>query len=103
MRCFCSGAADAYSERQRPRVYCPDASTVVRAARRRTAVLYVESFNGKLRDVLLNGELFYTLHEAQVIVEGWRQRDNTRRPHSALGYRPPAPETRTFTPISLSA
>ena len=64
---------------------------------------YVESFNGKLRDELLNGELFYTLHEAQVIVEGWRQRYNTRRPHSALGYRPPAPETRTFTPISLSA
>ena len=64
---------------------------------------YVESFNGTLRDELLNGELFYTLHEAQVIVEGWRQRDNTRRPHSALGYRPPAPETRTFAPINLSA
>ena len=64
---------------------------------------YVESFNGKLRDELLNGELFYTLHEARVIVEGWRQRYNTQRPHSALGYRPPAPETRTFTPITLSA
>src|SRR6476660_10092036 len=57
----------------------------------------------ELRDELLNGELFYTLHEARVIVEGWRQRYNTRRPHSALGYRPPAPETRTFTPITLSA
>ena len=55
------------------------------------------------RDALLNGELFYTLHEARVIVEGGRQRYNTHRPHSALGYRPPAPETRTFTPITLSA
>ena len=63
---------------------------------------YVESFNGKLRDELLNSELFYTLHEARVIVEGWRQRYNTQRPHSALGYRPPAPETRTFAPISGS-
>lgn len=64
---------------------------------------YVESFNGKLRDELLNGELFYTLHEARVIVGGWRQRYNTHRPHSALGYRPPTPETRTFAPISVSA
>ena len=64
---------------------------------------YVESFNGKSRDELLNGELFDTLHEAQVLVERWRQRDNAHRPHSALGYRPPAPETRTITPISLSA
>lgn len=63
----------------------------------------MESFNGKLRDELLNGELFYTLQEARVIVERWRQCYNTQRPHSALGYRPPAPETRTFSPISLSA
>ena len=64
---------------------------------------YVESFNGKLRDELLNGELFHTLHEAQVLVERWQQRYNAPRPHSALGYRPPAPETRTITPIGLSA
>ncbi len=44
---------------------------------------YVESFNGKLRDESLNGELFYTLHEARAIVDGWRQRYNTQRPHSA--------------------
>jgi transposase InsO family protein len=56
-----------------------------------------------LRDELLNGELFYTLHEARVIVEGWRQRYNTHHPHSALGYRPPTPETRTVAPISVSA
>ena len=53
---------------------------------------YYESFNGKLRDELLNGEIFYTLREAQVIIEQWRAHYNTIRPHSALGYRPPAPE-----------
>jgi transposase InsO family protein len=55
---------------------------------------YVESFNGKFRDELLNGELFYTLQEAQIIIERWRRQYNRDRPHSALGYRPPAPETR---------
>ena len=54
---------------------------------------YCESFNGKLRDELLNGELFYTLREAQVLLEQWRCHYNRTRPHSALGYRPPAPET----------
>lgn len=54
---------------------------------------YIESFNGKLRDELLNGEIFYTLLEAQVLIERWRRFYNTKRPHSALGYRPPAPET----------
>ncbi len=53
---------------------------------------YVESFNGKLRDELLNGEIFYTLAEAKVLIERWRQHYNKVRPHSALGYRPPAPE-----------
>ena len=53
---------------------------------------YVESFNGKLRDELLNGEIFYTLKEAQILIERWRIHFNTRRPHSALGYLPPAPE-----------
>jgi len=53
---------------------------------------YNESFNGKLRDELLNGEIFYTLKEAQILIERWRQEYNTVRPHSALGYRPPAPE-----------
>jgi len=54
---------------------------------------YNESFNGKLRDELLNGEIFYSLREAQVLIEDWRRHYNTIRPHSALGYRPPAPET----------
>jgi putative transposase len=53
---------------------------------------YVESFHGKLRDELLNGELFDTLREAQVLLERWRREYNRVRPHSALGYRPPAPE-----------
>ena len=53
---------------------------------------YIESFNGKFRDEVLNREIFYSLQEAQVIIEQWRQAYNTVRPHSALGYRPPAPE-----------
>lgn len=53
---------------------------------------YNESFNGKLRDELLNGEIFYTLKEAQVLIEQWRRHYNTVRPHSSLGYRPPAPQ-----------
>ena len=51
-----------------------------------------ESYNGKLRDALLNGEIFYTLKEAQVLLEDWRRHFNRVQPHSALGYRPPAPE-----------
>ena len=54
---------------------------------------YNESFNGKLRDELLNGEIFYTLKEAQILIKRWRQHYNTIRPHSSLGYKPPAPET----------
>lgn len=53
---------------------------------------YIESFNGKLRDEFLNGEIFDTLLEAKVLTERWRRHYNRRRPHSALGYRPPAPE-----------
>ena len=53
---------------------------------------YIESFNGKLRDELLNLEIFDTLFEAKVLAERWRKEYNTVRPHSALGYRPPAPE-----------
>jgi putative transposase len=53
---------------------------------------YCESFNGKLRDEFLNGEIFYSLKEAQILTERWRVEYNTERPHSALGYRPPAPQ-----------
>ena len=63
---------------------------------------YIESFNGKLRDELLNGEIFDTLFEAKVLIEQWRKEYNTIRPHSSLGYRPPAPETFQSMP-SVSA
>jgi transposase InsO family protein len=53
---------------------------------------YIESFNGKLRDELLNREIFTTLEEARVLIEQWRKEYNQVRPHSSLGYRPPAPE-----------
>lgn len=53
---------------------------------------YCESFNSKLRDELLDGELFFSLAEAQVLIEAWRRHYNTVRPHNSLGYRPPAPE-----------
>lgn len=62
---------------------------------------YVESFNGKLRDELLAREQFDTLLEAKVLIERWRRDYNTRRPHSSLGYRPPAPET--IEPRSLAS
>jgi len=74
---------------------------------------YLESFNGKLRDELLNGEIFDTLLEAQVLVERWRIHYNMVRPHSALNYRPPAPEadqprppgsaTPHLTPLAIQA
>ena len=60
---------------------------------------YCESFNARFRDELLNGEIFYSLKEAQVVIEEWRKHYNTKRPHSALGYRPPAPEV--VVPIDL--
>lgn len=53
---------------------------------------FVESFNARLRDELLNGEIFYTLREAQVVIESRRRHYNTVRPHGSLGYKPPAPE-----------
>ena len=54
---------------------------------------YCASFNSRFRDELLNGEVLYSLREAQILIEQWRRHYNTKRPHSALGYRPPAPET----------
>src|SRR6516165_2852476 len=60
---------------------------------------YIASFNGKLRDELLDRELFYTLAEAEILTEWWRQEYNHLRPHSALGYRPPAPEAIAPPPL----
>ena len=61
---------------------------------------YIESFNGKLRDELLNREIFTTLTEAKILIEQWRREYNHVRPHSALSYRPPAPEVRI--PVTLT-
>lgn len=58
---------------------------------------YCESFNARFRDELLNGEIFYTLKEARIVIEQWRRHYNTVRQHSALGFRPPAPES--FVPM----
>ena len=53
---------------------------------------FIESFNARLRDELLDGEIFYSLAEAKIVVESWRRHFNTVRPHGSLGYKPPAPE-----------
>jgi transposase InsO family protein len=59
---------------------------------------YCESFNGKLRDECLYQEIFFSLKEAQIVIEQWRNQYNTIRPHSSIGYRPPAPQTSTGQP-----
>jgi len=64
---------------------------------------YIENFNGKLRDELLNGEIFYTLQEARVLIEMWRRQYNHVRPHSSLGYRPPALEAILRSPITAAS
>jgi transposase InsO family protein len=61
---------------------------------------YIESFNGKFRDELLNGEIFDTITEARVLSEAWRKEYNSKRPHSSLGYRPPAPEA--YFPLQVA-
>ena len=62
----------------------------------------MESFNSKLRDELLNGEIFYTLTEAQILTANWRRLYNGLRPHSSLGQRPPAPETIVWPGFALA-
>ena len=53
---------------------------------------FIESFNARLRDELLDGEIFYSLHEAEIVIESWRRHYNMVRPHASIGYRAPAPE-----------
>jgi hypothetical protein len=62
---------------------------------------YIESFNGKMRDELLNGELLDTLDEAKVLVEAWRKTSNLIRPHNSLGYSPPVPEAHVIGKFTL--
>jgi transposase InsO family protein len=97
-----AGRAQAHSIRQRRRDDGKDRAQLVEPGRSQNPVHrtgsprengYCESFNGKLRDELLNGEIFYSLKEAQIVIEQWRRHYNTIRPHSALNYRPPAPQT----------
>jgi putative transposase len=57
---------------------------------------FVESFNGRMRDELLNGEIFYTIKEAKIIIEQWRKEYNTERPHSSLNYETPVPQSHIF-------
>jgi transposase InsO family protein len=59
---------------------------------------FIESFNARLRDELLDGEIFYSLKEAKIVIESWRRHYNTLRPHGSLGYKPPAPEV--FVPAT---
>jgi transposase InsO family protein len=61
---------------------------------------YIESFNARLRDELLDGEIFYSLAEARILIESWRRFYNTLRPHGSLGYKPPAPEV--FIPAQVA-
>jgi hypothetical protein len=63
---------------------------------------YVESFNSKLRDEHLDGEIFYTLREAQILTADWRRLYNALRPHSSPGQRPPAPETIVWQGFKLT-
>jgi putative transposase len=64
---------------------------------------YCESFNARLRDELLDGEIFYSLQKAQTVIEAWRRHFNTARPHSSLGYRPPAPKSVPWPPAPASS
>lgn len=61
---------------------------------------FIESFNARLRDELLDGEIFYSLREARIVIESWRRHYNTVRPHESLGYKPPAPEV--FVPALVT-
>ena len=63
---------------------------------------YVESFNARLRDELLDGEIFYTLREAKIVIESWRRHYNAVRPHASLGYKPPAPEVFVPNPCRVA-
>src|SRR5271165_5284843 len=80
----CPGIGLRSQLRPRP----PDRPRAVVASRLRL----IESFNARLRDELLDGEIFYSLAEARIVIESWRRHYNTERPHGSLGYKPPAPE-----------
>src|SRR5262249_8616064 len=75
----------------------PQPKDAARKLQRQTVVSpwengYIESFNARLPDELLDGAIFYSLREARIVIESWRRHYNTIRPHASLGYKPPAPE-----------
>jgi len=87
--------------RQRPRIRRQGCAGLDRSSCAKTAYIapsspwengFIESFNARLRDELIDGEIFYTLAEAKIVIESWRRHFNTVRPHGSLGYKPPAPE-----------
>jgi transposase InsO family protein len=95
------GCARTPSLRQRAGVRSLGPAQIARGTGAKTAYIepgspwengYCESFNSKLRDELLNGEIFYSIQEIKVLAQSWRVHYNTIRPHSSLGYRPPAPQ-----------
>jgi Integrase core domain len=61
---------------------------------------HIKGFNARLRDELLNGEIFYKLREARIVIESWRRHYNTIRPHASIGYKPPAPSRRGKRPAA---
>src|SRR6476469_4613176 len=90
-----------YPIRQRTRVRRQGGAGLDRSRRAKTAYIergspwengFIESFNARLRYELLDGEIFYSLAEARIVIESWRRHYNTERPHGSLGYKPPAPE-----------
>ncbi len=94
--------AGTYSSRQRPYAHCAESAGLDCCRRREAActesgspweIGYCESFDASFRDELLGGEIFCSLREARILIEQWRVHYNTVRPHSALGCRPPAPES----------
>jgi transposase InsO family protein len=66
---------------------------------------FIESFNARLRDELLDGEIFYSLAEARIVIESWRRHYNATRPHASLRYKPPAPQIfmPSFKPVRATA
>jgi len=79
------------------------AITIVRLLRSHTKKGHTLTSNGKLRDEIPNGEIFYSLKEANILIEQWRRHYNTIRPHSSIGYNPPASETIKSLPFQTTA
>lgn len=91
------------AQRVRDWLYCLNGGTLFIEPGSPWENAHIESFNGKMRDELLDREIFYGLKEAQVLLEDWRRHYNTQRPHSSLDYRPLAPEAILVAPLATIA